>query len=63
MTWSEIKKAAEQAGVKDEDEVSSIHCQLHDGGKTFYIVRLGNYQKLVESFSERMSKEASGCTC
>ncbi len=63
MTWSDIKKAAEQAGINEEDEISSIDCQLHYGDKTFHILRLGNSQKLVEGFSEDIRKEASGCTC
>jgi hypothetical protein len=33
MTWSEIKKAVEDAGVADEDEVSVIQCQAHDGNR------------------------------
>ena len=31
MTWSEIKNAVEDAGIADEDEVSVIQCQTHDG--------------------------------
>jgi hypothetical protein len=34
MTWSEIKKAVEDAGIAEGDEVSVIQCQAHDGDKT-----------------------------
>ncbi len=26
MTWSEIKKAVEEAGVGEDEEISLIHC-------------------------------------
>ncbi|HEY7543940.1 MAG TPA: hypothetical protein VID27_03615 [Blastocatellia bacterium] len=63
MTWSEIKKAAEKAGIKEEDELSGIQCEPHHGNKSFHVLRLGRRVKLVEDFSEDAKKEASGCTC
>lgn len=27
MTWAEIKKAVEQAGVSDDEEIGSIQCE------------------------------------
>lgn len=63
MTWSEIKNAVEDAGIADEDEVSVIQCQTHDGGKTLHKMKLGKFVKLAENFSEREREEASGCTC
>jgi hypothetical protein len=62
VTWLEIKKAAQEAGITDEDEVSDIHCQLHHGGKTFFVMRLGNYRKLVERSDDTL-EESSGCCC
>jgi hypothetical protein len=62
MTWSEIKKAVEDAGVGEEDEVSVIQCQAHDGDKTLHRIKLGRFVKLCENFSESARREASGCT-
>jgi len=63
MTWSEIKKAVEDAGIADEDEVSVIQCQPHDGNKTLYRLKLGKFVKLAENLSESARTDASGCTC
>lgn len=63
MTWSEIKKAVEDAGIDDEDEVSVIQCQAHHGNKTLHKIKLGTYLKLSEDFSESAREEASGCAC
>lgn len=63
MTWSEIKKAVEGAGIAEEDEVSVIECQAHDGDKTLHKLKLGKFVKLSENFSESARAEASGCTC
>jgi hypothetical protein len=63
MTWSEIKKAVEDAGIAEEDEVSVIQCQAHDGNKTLHKIKLGRFVKLSEDFSESTRKDASGCTC
>lgn len=63
MTWSEIKKAVEEAGIDERDEVSVIECQAHNGNKTFHILKLGRYVKLAEDFSDSARADASGCTC
>jgi len=36
MTWEEIKKAVEQAGVRDEEEIGLIQCENGDGDHTFH---------------------------
>jgi hypothetical protein len=61
MTWSEIKTAVEQSGVKDNDSIVEIHCELHNGAKTLHQIRLGKFIKLTEDFSESARGEASGC--
>jgi hypothetical protein len=63
MKWSEIKRAAEQAGINDEDEISAIQCETQHGAKRFHILKLGRFVRLVEDFSESARKEAGGCTC
>ncbi|MEK6299170.1 MAG: hypothetical protein AABO41_00485 [Acidobacteriota bacterium] len=63
MTWSEIKKAVEDAGIAEEDEVSVIQCQAHDGDKTLCKIKLGVFVKLAENFSDSARADASGCTC
>ena len=63
MTWSEIKKAVEDAGIDEEDEVSVIQCQAHDGDKTLHTLRIGKFVKLTKNFSESAREDASGCTC
>lgn len=63
MTWSEIKKAVVEAGIADDDEVSVIQCQAHDGSKTLHKLKLGKFVKLTEDFSESARADANGCTC
>jgi hypothetical protein len=63
MTWSEIKKAVEDAGIDEDDEVSVIQCQAHDGNKTLHKMKLGKFVKLSEDLSESARADASGCTC
>ncbi len=36
MTWSEIKKAVEQAGVRDNEEIGFIQCENGKGDRTFH---------------------------
>lgn len=50
MTWSQIKRAVEDAGVGDEDEVSVVQCQTHRGNKTLHKIKLGEFLKLSEDF-------------
>ena len=63
MTWREIKNAVEDAGIGEDDEVSVIQCEPHDGDKTLYKIKLGKFVKLAENFSESAREDASGCTC
>ncbi len=60
MTWKEIKKAVEEAGVTEDEEISLIHCENGDGDKTFRKVRLGKAIKLAENTSPD-AEEFSGC--
>ena len=62
MTWSQIKKAAEQAGVGEDEEISLIQCENGDDDHTFHRVRLGRMLKLAENVSaEKARKDAEGC--
>ena len=63
MTWAEIKKAVEQVGIHETDEISGIQCEPHNGNKTLHVLKLGKFIKLVEDFSEEARREASGCAC
>jgi hypothetical protein len=54
MKWSEIKDAVERSGVREEDEILEIHCELRDGDKELHPSRQGDFLRL----SERLSKEA-----
>ena len=62
MTWSQIKKAVEQAGVGEDEEISLIQCENGDGDHTFHKIRLGNTLKLAENVSAEKAREAAkGC--
>jgi len=62
MTWREIKKAVEQAGVSDDEEIGSIQCEIEDGDHTFHKMKLGNTVKLAENVSTQKAREAAeGC--
>ena len=62
MTWREIKKAVEEAGVEEDEGIGLIQCENGDGDHTFHKVRLGKMLKLEENVSEEVSrKEAEGC--
>ena len=62
MTWSEIKKAVEQAGVGEDQEIGLIQCENGDGDHTFHKVRLGKTLKLMENVSEEVARrKAEGC--
>ena len=51
MTWLQIKEAVEQAGVRDDEEISLIQCENGDGDHTFHKVRFGKMLKLAENVS------------
>lgn len=62
MTWSEIKKAVEQAGVGEDEEISLIQCENGDSDHIFHRVGLGRMLKLAENVSaEKARKDAEGC--
>jgi hypothetical protein len=60
VIWSEIKKAAEEAGVKEDDDICSIYCAIHHGNKTFRAIRMGRLVRLAEDYSESTRAEAGG---
>jgi hypothetical protein len=60
MTWLEVKKAAEQAGIEDDDDICSIYCAIHHGNKTFRAIRLGRLVRLAEGYLESSRAEAGG---
>jgi len=62
MTWREIKKAVEQAGVGEDEQIALIQCENGDGDHTFHKMRLGKSLKLAENVSvEKARDEAKGC--
>ena len=62
MTWRDIKKAVEEAGVGDDEEIGVIQCENGDGDHTFHKMKLGNRLKLAENVStEKARKVADGC--
>ena len=54
MKWSEIKEAVERSGIREDDEILDIHCELRDGDKELHPSKQGDFLRL----SERLSKEA-----
>ena len=62
MTWKQIKDAVEEAGVKEDDEITLIQCENGNGDHSFHKVRLGKTLKLAENVSsEQLRREADGC--
>ena len=62
MTWADIKKAVEQAGVREDEDIGLIQCENGDGDHTFHKVRLGKALKLAENVSaEKAREDAKGC--
>lgn len=60
MTWKEIKKAVEEAGVEDDDDICLIQCENKDGNHTFQKVRLGKALKVTEHVADK-PEGYSGC--
>jgi hypothetical protein len=63
MTWSEIKQAVKQAGVRDDDEILSIDCEVRNGDGTLHPVSQGEFVRLSERPSDSARRDASGCAC
>lgn len=61
MTWLEIKKAVEEAGVKEDEDIRLIECENTDGDKSFHKVRLGKSLKLAENIAESAKHNSAGC--
>ena len=62
MTWNEIRKAVEEAGVEEGEEIGLIQCENGDGDHTFHKVRLGKTLKLAENVNpEKAREQAEGC--
>ena len=62
MTWREIKKAVEQAGITEEDDIDLIKCENSNGDYTFARMRIGNKLKLTENVAtEKTKADAEGC--
>lgn len=60
MTWAEIKKAVEEAGIKEDQEIGEIHCSNGRGEKHFNVCRLGRTLKLTEDTSDKR-EDYAGC--
>jgi hypothetical protein len=54
MKWAEIKDAVERSGVREDDEILEIHCEIRDGDKVLHPSKQGDFVRL----SEHLSKEA-----
>jgi hypothetical protein len=66
MTWAQIKKAAEEAGISDDEEISLIQCEYREGegDRSFHKVKLGKTVKLAENMSANKARAAAnGCAC
>ncbi len=62
MKWSEIKQAIEQSGIREDDEILEIRCELGDGDKRLHPVKQGDFLRLNEYLSEEaLRKESTGC--
>ncbi|HYF63876.1 MAG TPA: hypothetical protein VD886_13735 [Herpetosiphonaceae bacterium] len=59
MKWAELKRAVEQAGVGDEDEIIAIECEMHHGGGSLQKVHQGNYIRLVEVLDQTTIDESA----
>jgi hypothetical protein len=57
MKWSEIKEAVEKSGVKEDDEILEIHCELRDGDKALHPSRQGDFLTLSEYLSQEAQRK------
>lgn len=60
MTWKEVKKAIEELGIKESDEICLVECKFQGGDKTLHKSEMGKAIKLTEGFSEA-AKDYKGC--
>jgi len=63
MTWSEIKQAVKQAGIRDNDEIVGIECEIRNGDGALHAVTQGDFVRLTEGSSDTARKDSSGCAC
>jgi len=62
MTWREIKRAVQEAGINEEDEIDTIKCENSNGDHTFARMRLGKKLVLTENLTTGNARaEAEGC--
>jgi hypothetical protein len=60
MTWAEIKKAVEEAGISEDEEIDEIHCSNGRGLKSFHTAKLGRALKLTEDTRDER-EDYAGC--
>lgn len=60
MTWFEIKRAADEAGIGDDEEISAITCESEGGSKTLQRMVIGRSVKLAEAHAAKDHK-VTGC--
>lgn len=60
MTWKELKKAIEELGIKDADEICCVECRFQDGDKNLHKSQMGKAIKLSEGISET-AQDYKGC--
>jgi hypothetical protein len=63
MTWSQIKKAVERAGIRASDEILAIECEVRNGNGTLRMIPQGKFIRLAEEPSKEAGRDASGCAC
>ena len=52
MTWKDIKKAVEESGIKETDEICLVECKFQHGDKTLHKSKMGRAFKLSEGETE-----------
>jgi hypothetical protein len=60
MTWAEIKRAVEEAGIKEDQEIHAIHCSNQRGQKKFHAIKVGRALKLSEDNKDER-EDYAGC--
>jgi hypothetical protein len=59
MKWAELKRAVEQAGIGDDDEIIAIECEMHHGSGKLQKMHQGNYIHLTETPDAETIEEGS----